>query len=64
MQDRIEDFSEMLAAGEDADLSETIRRGETTGRPLGDSMFLDTINEMLKRDPRLGKRGRRARWNN
>lgn len=55
--ERVPDFAALLQSGEDAQLSEALRRSESTGRPLGSSAFLDHVQAMLGRNPRPQKRG-------
>jgi hypothetical protein len=38
-----------------------LRRAESAGRPLGDSVFLDHVQPVLGRDPKPSKRGRKPR---
>jgi putative transposase len=59
--ERVPDFAALLASGEEANLSEALRRSESTGRPLGSSEFLDGIETLLGRNPRPGKRGPKPR---
>lgn len=59
--ERVADFAAMLRAGEDAELSQALRRAESTGRPLGSSAFLDRVQAILGRDPKPGKRGPKGR---
>ena len=58
---RVEDFAALLAAGEDEDMSVTLRRAESVGRPLGGNAFMDEIGEQTGRDPRPGRRGPRRK---
>ena len=60
MLDRVEDFAALLAAGEDDEMSKTIRRSETTGRPVGSDDFLASVEAVLQRSPLPGKRGRKS----
>ena len=46
-------FSALLEAGEKQDNSETIREAESTGRPLGSRDFLDRVEAILGRNPRV-----------
>ena len=55
--ERVPDFAALLESGEALDLSQSLRRAETVGRPLGDSAFLDRVTALLGRDPKPGKRG-------
>jgi len=54
---RAPDFAALLRSGEDADLSQSLRRAENIGSPLGDGAFLDRVEAMLGRDPKPRKRG-------
>jgi len=47
----------LLRAGEDASVSEALRRAECVGRPLGSSAFLDRVEAILGRNPKPAKRG-------
>lgn len=55
--ERVPDFVALLRSGEDGNLSTALRRSESTGRPLGNSAFLDRVEAILGRDPKPGKRG-------
>lgn len=57
--ERIPDFAALVGSGEDEALSSALRRAEAIGRPLGDDRFLDRIANLLGRDPKPGKRGRK-----
>ena len=59
--ERVPDFAALLRSGEKEALFETLRRSESTGRPLGDSAFLDRVAALLGRDPKPGKRGPKAK---
>jgi len=50
-------FAEMLAGGEDAEMSERLRRAETIGRPIGDDAFLSELEKASGRTLAPGKRG-------
>ena len=58
---RVPDFGALLRSGEDAELSSALRRSETIGRPLGTGAFLDSVETILGRDPKPGKRGPKGR---
>jgi putative transposase len=58
--ERLPNFGALLRSGEDEELSQTLRRAESTGRPTGDSAFLERVAAHLGRDPKPGKRGPRA----
>ena len=51
------DFAALIAAGEDEELSEAMRRAESVGRPLGDAAFLDRLEGLTGRALRPAKRG-------
>jgi hypothetical protein len=53
--ERVPDFAALLHSGEDAALSDALRRSESTGRPLGASEFLHRVEAILGRDPRPAK---------
>lgn len=59
--ERASDFAALLRSGEDEAMSLHLRRAESTGRPLGDSGFLDRVAAISGRDPKPRKRGPRAR---
>lgn len=59
--ERVPDFAALIRSGEDAALSKALRKSESTGRPLGDSNFLDRVEAMLGRDARPAKRGPKAK---
>lgn len=61
--ERVPDFAALLRSGEDEAMSSLLRRSESTGRPLGDSGFLDRVEAILGRDPKPGKRGPKAKGN-
>ena len=56
---RFGNFAAMIAAGEDAERSQRLRRAETIGRPLGNPAFLAQIEAMTGRTLRPGKPGPR-----
>lgn len=56
-------FAELLAAGEDADLSQRLRRAETIGRPVGDDQFIASLEKVSGRSLRPAKRGPVPRTN-
>lgn len=59
--ERVPDFAALLAGGEEEALSTALRRSESTGRPLGDSAFLDRVETVLGRNPRPARRGPRPK---
>lgn len=61
VRERVPDFAALLRGGEYESMSASLRRSESTGRPLGDSGFLDRVEAILGRDPKPGKRGPKAR---
>ena len=61
VRERVPDFAALLRGGEDESIYASLRRSESTGRPLGDSGFLDRVAAILGRDPKPGKRGPKAR---
>jgi len=61
--ERVPDFAALLCSGEDEGMSWQLRRSESTGRPVGDSGFLDRVEAILGRNPKPGKRGPKARLN-
>lgn len=58
---RVPDVAALLRSGEDARLSDALRRSESTGRPLGSTAFLDRVEAILGRDPKPAKRGPKPR---
>ena len=58
--ERAPDFGALLRSGEDVELSNALRRSESTGRPIGSSAFLDHIETTLGRSPKPAKRGPKA----
>ena len=58
---RVPDFAALLRSAEDEDLTKALRQSETTGRPLGDSVFLDRVEAVLGRSAKPGKRGPKTR---
>lgn len=54
---RFGDFAALIAAGEDAERSQRLRRAESVGRPLGDPEFLAHIEATTGRNLQPGKRG-------
>ena len=59
--ERVPDFAALLQSGEDEAMSLHLRRAESTGRPLGDSGFLDKVAAISGRNPKPRKRGPRPR---
>ena len=59
--ERVPDFAALLRSAEDEDLTKALRQSESTGRPLGDSAFLERVEALLGRNPRPAKRGPRPR---
>ncbi len=57
---RYPDFAALLAAGEDAEFSQRLRRAETIGRPIGGEAFLSQLEQSSGRALKPGKRGRRS----
>jgi len=53
------DWREFLTEALTADEAALLRRHERTGRPLGETPFLDRIERTLHRVVRLAKRGRK-----
>lgn len=56
---RYPDFAALLAAGQEAEATQRLRRAETIGRPVGDARFLDQLEHESGRSLAPGKRGRR-----
>lgn len=63
VRERYPDFAALLAAGEDADGFEALRRAESSGRPLGDAGFLERLEALtgrrLKRE-KPGPKGKKS----
>ena len=57
VRERHPDFAALIAAGEDEELSQALRRAESVGRPLGDAAFLDRLEGLTGRALRPEKRG-------
>jgi putative transposase len=55
---RYPQFADLLAGGEDHELSMRLRRAETVGRPLGDGAFLDRLEQVGGRSFKPARRGR------
>jgi putative transposase len=53
------DWREFLTEALGADEAELLRHHERTGRPLGETAFLDRIEQTLHRVVRPAKRGRK-----
>jgi putative transposase len=58
---RYPDFAELLAAGEEEEMSSRLRKAEQTGRPIGDQSFLDKLERQSGRALKPGKRGRKTK---
>ena len=58
---RFADFAEMLAEGEDAQMSARIRKAETIGRPIGSESFLRALESKSGRALLPRKRGPRPK---
>ena len=50
-------FADLIETGPSAEEAAALRAGETIGRPLGSSAFLDRVAILLGRETRPGKRG-------
>ena len=59
--DRVPDLVERLAAGEDAEKSERLRKAETIGRPLGSADFIARLERDTGRRLMPGKSGPKAK---
>jgi putative transposase len=59
--ERVKDWREFLAQAMEADEVKLMRSHERTGRPLGESGFLDRIEKMLGRIVRPAKPGRKPK---
>ena len=59
--ERVKDWREFLAQAMEADEVELMRSHERTGRPLGESRFLDRIEKTLGRIVRPAKPGRKPK---
>lgn len=58
---RVPDVASLIDSGDDEAMTSTLRRAETTGRPIGNAEFLDRIKTELGRDPTPAKRGPKAK---
>jgi putative transposase len=56
---RIPDLAALLESAEDEERTTHLRRGESTGRPIGSSEWLEALERDSGRQLRPGKRGRR-----
>jgi putative transposase len=61
VRERLPDLAERLAAGEEAEASERLRRAESVGRPLGDAVFMAAVERIAGRQLAPAKRGRKPR---
>lgn len=61
VQERYPDFAGLLAAGEDIEMSQRLRRAETIGRPAGAPAFIEALEIESGRSLRPGKRGPRGK---
>ena len=57
VRSRYPDFAAFLLTGENEEMSSSLRRAETVGRPLGDGPFLDLLEEGMGRRLKPAKRG-------
>ena len=57
VRERYPDFAELIAAGEDEAASQSLRRSESIGRPLGAEAFIARLEAESGRTLRPGKRG-------
>jgi putative transposase len=55
--DRFPDFAKLLAREDDKTLDKALRMGEGIGRPLGDTNWLDMIEQKIGKSVRPQKRG-------
>lgn len=63
MRDWVGDWTQYLAGQEDGTLVEALHRHERTGRALGSDGFVETLEGILARPLKPGKRGRKPRAN-
>ena len=61
VRERLPDVEDRLAAGEEAEASERLRRAETIGRPLGDAAVMATVERLTGRRVSREKRGRKPK---
>ncbi|MDB5469438.1 MAG: IS200-like transposase [Caulobacter sp.] len=61
MLSRYPDIMAMIGTGEDEALSQSLRRAETIGRPIGAADFLAKLEAEAGRVLALAKRGRKAK---
>ncbi len=59
--ERCPSFAALLKSGEDEEMSETIRKAETIGRPIGTPKWLESLEKRLGRAVRPQKRGPKAK---
>jgi hypothetical protein len=55
--ERVPGGAGLLRAEEDGAMFGRLRRSESTGRPLGDSVFFDQVATLPGRDPKPAKHG-------
>ena len=58
LRSRYPDFAALIAAGEDAEMSQRLRRAESIGRPVGDDAFLRRLEGSSGRSLAPARRGR------
>lgn len=58
--ERYQDFAKWLEGGEDESLSKSLRAAETTGRPLGETGWIEALETRLGRSMQPKKRGRKT----
>jgi putative transposase len=61
LMSRYPNFAEQIAAGEDMEMSQRLRRAESIGRPIGDEAFLKRLEAVSGRSLAPNRRGKRRR---
>jgi putative transposase len=57
ISDRFPQLADLLASEPEADMFARLRAAESIGRPLGDDDFLASIERLIRRSLKPGKRG-------
>jgi putative transposase len=61
IKERFPDFAALLASGETDECIARLRKAETIGRPIGNAVFMDSLEAASGRVLRQAKRGRRPK---
>ena len=60
LQARIPDIAVLLESAEDEERTKRLRRGESVGRPIGSTAWLEALEQQRGRQFKPGKRGRKT----